>query len=152
MTSSRKISTRFETPDKSPGFLLWQVTNVWQRRMKKALRETGLTHVQFVLLVSTVWLNNHGENATQVAIGKFSHVNVMMTSQVLRSLEKKNLVSRLKNSGDTRALLITPTEKGSIIADKAIAIVEDADSAFFGILKHNMDEFTEMLRELISSN
>ena len=68
MTSLRKISTRFETPDKSPGFLLWQVTNVWQRRMKKALRETGLTHVQFVLLVSTVWLNNHGENATHVAI------------------------------------------------------------------------------------
>ena len=152
MTSPNKIPPRFKTPDKSPGFLLWQVSNIWQRRMRKALRETGLTHVQFVLLASTVWLNSYGVDATQVAIAKFSHADVMMTSQVLRSLEEKDLVLRLKNSGDTRAHLIIPTEKGGMLVEKAMKVVEDADSTFFAGLSHNMDEFTKMLRELISSN
>src|SRR3546814_15453085 len=37
-------------PENSPGFLLWQVTNQWQRRLRATLEPLGLTHVQFVLL------------------------------------------------------------------------------------------------------
>ena len=29
----------FDYPDKSPGFLLWQVTNLWQKIQRKALSE-----------------------------------------------------------------------------------------------------------------
>ena len=152
MPSQHKMSTRFKTPDESPGFLLWQVTNLWQRRMRTALMETGLTHVQFVLLASTVWLNDHDREATQVAIARFAHADVMMTSQVLRNLEEKNLILRLENARDTRAHMIAPTEKGRMLIEKAIRVVEDTDSAFFAILDHNMNEFTEILRKLISSN
>ena len=126
--------------------------NLWQRKMRAALRESGLTHVQFVLLVSTVWLNDHGREATQVIIARFAHADVMMTSQVLRSLEKKDLVLRLKNPVDTRAHLISPTEKGRKLVGNAIKVVEDTDSAFFAILDNNISEFTKMLRKLISSN
>ncbi len=126
--------------------------NLWQRKMRAALRESGLTHVQFVLLVSTVWLNDHGREATQVIIARFAHADVMMTSQVLRSLEEKDLVLWLKNPGDTRAHLMSPAEKGRKLIGKAIKIVEDTDSAFFAILDDNMSELTEMLRKLISSN
>ena len=64
----------------------------------------------------------------------------------------KGLILRLKNPGDTRAHLISPTEKGRKLIGKAIKIVEDTDSAFFAILDDNMSELTEMLRKLISSN
>ncbi|MCW6170859.1 MAG: MarR family winged helix-turn-helix transcriptional regulator [Thermoplasmatales archaeon] len=152
MSSPHNMPTKFEKPDESPGFLLWQATNLWQRRMRAALRESGLTHVQFVLLASTVWINDHGMEATQVAIARFSHADIMMVSQVLRSLEKKSLVLRLKNSGDTRAHLVSPTGKGRNLVEKAIRVVEDTDSAFFAILDNNVSEFTGMLRKLISSN
>ena len=152
MPSPNKMSAKFEKPDESPGFLLWQTMNLWQRKMRAALRESGLTHVQFVLLASTVWLNDHGREATQVMIARFAHADVMMTSQVLRSLEEKDLVLRLKNPGDIRAHLISPTEKGRKLIGKAIKVVEDTDSAFFAILDDNMSELTEMLRKLISSN
>ena len=152
MSSLNKMPTKFEKPDESPGFLLWQTMNLWQRKMRAALRESGLTHVQFVLLASTVWLNDHGREATQVMIARFAHADVMMTSQVLRSLEEKDLVLRLKTPDDTRAHLISPTEKGRRLIGKAIKVVEDTDSAFFAILDNNMNELTEMLRKLISSN
>ena len=152
MPSPNKIPTKFEKPDESLGFLLWQTMNLWQRKMRAALRESGLTHVQFVLLVSTLWLNDHGMETTQIMIARFAHADVMMTSQVLRSLEEKDLVLRLKNPGDTRAHLISPTEKGRKLIGKSIKVVEDTDSAFFAILDNNISEFTEMLRKLIFSN
>ena len=89
MTSRDNIPTKFERPDESPGFMLWQATNLWQRRMRSALKESNLTHVQFVLLASTIWLKNHEMEPTQVAISRFAHADVMMVSQVLRSLEEK---------------------------------------------------------------
>ena len=152
MPSQNKIPTKFEKPDESPGFLLWQTMNLWQRKMRAALRESGLTHVQFVLLSSTVWMNDHGLETTQVMIARFAHADVMMTSQVLRFLEEKNLILRLKNTGDARAHQVSPTEKGRELIVKAIRVVEDTDSAFFAILYNNMGEFNEMLRKLISSN
>jgi DNA-binding MarR family transcriptional regulator len=152
MSSQDKLTTKFDKPDNSPGFLLWQATNLWQRRMRSALKEFGLTHVQFVLLTSTVWLSDHGMETTQVAISKFARADVMMVSQVLRSLEERDLILRLQNSVDAGAHLISPTEKGRKLVGKAIKIVEDTDSAFFAILDSNMDKFAEMLRKLISSN
>ena len=109
---NNKIPTKFEKPDESPGFLLWQTINLWQRKMGAALRESKLTHVQFVLPASALWLNDHGSEATQVLIARFAHADVMMTSQVLRSLEEKGLILRLKNPGDTMAHLISPRKKG----------------------------------------
>jgi hypothetical protein len=41
----------------SSGFLLWQVTNLWQREIKKALSPFDLTHSQFVILANTHWLS-----------------------------------------------------------------------------------------------
>lgn len=152
MSSQDKLTTKFRKPDNSTGFLLWQATNLWQRRMRLALKESRLTHVQFVLLTSTVWLNDHGMETTQVAISKFAHADVMMVSQVRRSLEEKEMILRLQNSVDARAHLISPTEKGRKLAGKAMKIVEYTDSAFFAILDSKIGEFTEMLRKLISSN
>ncbi len=152
MTSRDNIPTKFERPDESPGFMLWQATNLWQRRMRSALKESNLTHVQFVLLASTIWLKNHEMEPTQVAISRFAHADVMMVSQVLRSLEEKGFILRLQDSVDTRAHIISPTEKGEKLIDKAIKIVEETDIAFFSILDNNIGEFTEMLRKLISSD
>ena len=84
--------SKFKRPEDSPGSLLWQVTNSWQRRIRHALKEIGLTHVQFVLLTTTEWLNNAELSTTQTNVARFAHTDVMMTSQVIRTLEGKGLV------------------------------------------------------------
>lgn len=57
-----------EKPEESSGFLLWQVTNLWQREIKKALENYGLTHSQYVLLASIHWLTIHKQEVTQVVL------------------------------------------------------------------------------------
>jgi DNA-binding MarR family transcriptional regulator len=118
-------------PEDSPGFLLWHVTLRWQRDIAAALAPLDLTHVQFVLLATTWWLNSHGEDPNQLAVARQAGTDVKMTSQVLRKLEAKGLMGREVDPGDTRARRLRVTARGAKLAQRAIAVVEKADTAFF---------------------
>jgi len=118
-------------PEDSPGFLLWHVTLRWQRDIAAALTPLGLTHVQFVLLATTWWLNSHGEDPNQLTLARQAGTDVKMTSQVLRKLETKALIRRDVDPADTRAKKLRVTDRGAELAQQAIATVEQADAAFF---------------------
>jgi DNA-binding MarR family transcriptional regulator len=118
-------------PNDSPGFLLWHATLRWQRGIAQALRPLDLTHVQFVLLACTWWLNEHGERPSQIALAAQAGTDIKMTSQVVRSLERKGLIEREVDAADTRARRLHVTTRGAALAVRAIAIVEQVDCAFF---------------------
>ncbi len=118
-------------PDESPGFLLWHVTLRWQREIAAALAPLDLTHVQFVLLATTWWLNSRGEEPNQLRLARQAGTDVKMTSEVLRKLEAKGLLVRTVDSADTRAKKLRVTDRGAGLAGQALAIVEAADAAFF---------------------
>jgi DNA-binding MarR family transcriptional regulator len=118
-------------PDQSPGFLLWRATLRWQRMIAAALAPLELTHVQFVLLACAWWLNESGERPSQVAVARQAGTDVKMTSEVLRSLERKGLLKREPDEDDARARRVVVTRKGKALAPKAIAVVEAVDAEFF---------------------
>ncbi|MFI7356467.1 MarR family winged helix-turn-helix transcriptional regulator [Streptomyces avidinii] len=119
------------SPGESPGFLLWHATLRWQRDIAAALAPLDLTHVQFVLLACTWWLNSQGEHPNQQALARQAGTDVKMTSQVLRTLEHKGLVAREVDPADTRAKRLRVTDAGADLAPRAIAAVEHADAQFF---------------------
>ncbi|WP_214416514.1 MarR family winged helix-turn-helix transcriptional regulator [Sphaerisporangium fuscum] len=118
-------------PGESPGFQLWHATLRWQRDIAAALSPLGLTHVQFVLLACTWWLNSQGEHPNQLTLARQAGTDVKMTSQVLRTLETKGLVEREVDAADTRAKRLRVTALGAELAPKAIAAVDKADAEFF---------------------
>jgi DNA-binding MarR family transcriptional regulator len=118
-------------PERSPGFLLWHVTLRWQRAVVAALAPLALTHVQFVLLASTWWLNEQGADPNQLTLARQAGTDVKMTSQVLGKLERKGLILRAVDTADTRAKLLRVTPAGAKLAQQAIAVVEQADADFF---------------------
>jgi DNA-binding MarR family transcriptional regulator len=118
-------------PSESPGFLLWHATLRWQREIARALMPLDLTHVQFVLLACTWWLNEHGRDPTQIELAGFAGTDVKMTSQVLRALERKGLIARGVDRSDTRALRVRSTKRGARLAPSAIEAVERVDAVFF---------------------
>jgi DNA-binding MarR family transcriptional regulator len=135
-------------PGESPGFLLWHATLHWQRRIAGALKPLELTHVQFVLLASTWWLNEGGERPNQIELAAFAGTDVKMTSQVIRSLESKGLVEREVDPADTRARRRGVTRRGARLAPRAIAVVEEVDREFFaGVPAHDA---VRLLRRLAS--
>ena len=144
-----RFPSRFEGPGDSPGFLLWQVTNGWQRAIRRALQGTKLTHVQFVLLTSIDWFNGKaGRSPTQRDIARFAHTDVMMTSQVVRALEAKGWVTVKASETDSRAHMLDVTTEGRALVTDALKLVEDADAMFFGPLGDDLEAFLRMLRAL----
>lgn len=138
-----------EQPDDSPGFLLWQVTLSWQRDIATALLPFGLTHVQFVLLASTWWFNRRDEQPTQVALATHAGADVKMVSQVVRTLERKGLVTREVDAADTRARRLVATDAGAKLAPLAVRAVEAVDAALLQRLSPaDAAKFTVILREL----
>ena len=118
-------------PGESPGFLLWHATLRWQRAIAEALAPLDLTHVQFVLLACAWWLNHQGKQPSQVELASFAGTDVKMTSQVVRSLERKGLVERKTDAADSRALRLNVTARGARLAPRAINAVESVDATFF---------------------
>lgn len=138
-----------EQPEQSPGFLLWHVTLRWQRNVAAVLKPIGLTHVQFVLLASTWWLNTHGQQPNQAVVAAQAGTDVKMTSQVIRTLERKGLITREVDAADTRARRLVATDAGKALAPRAIDAVEAVDRALLQPLSHNdAGIFTDVLRRL----
>ncbi|MGA8164921.1 MAG: EVE domain-containing protein [Waddliaceae bacterium] len=144
-----RFPSKYQSPAQSPGFLLWQVSNSWQRRQKEALSPLELTHVQFVLLAGVGWLQSKGQCVTQAILAKQTGSDPMMTSQVVRTLKAKGLVDRTQDPVDQRKIQIRLTELGKKLLDRAMKVVEDTDHQFFGRLDRSKQKFCESLQSLI---
>lgn len=139
-----------EDADESTGFLLWQVTNLWQREIRKALEPHQLTHSQFVLMASIHWLTLHNQEVTQVVLSNNTKIDPMTTSTVLRTLQTKGLIERHEHSTDTRAKVVRLTAQGVEIVKQAVVTVENFDREFFTILGTDHKFFNQKLKTLLN--
>ncbi|HEY8913299.1 MarR family winged helix-turn-helix transcriptional regulator [Lacisediminihabitans sp.] len=146
------LGSNFESDAESPGLALRQVTNRWQAVMRAALKSHDLTHVQYVLLASLVWMQAHdSEPITQAELAEFATTDRMMTSQVLRTLETKQLIHRDHHPSDGRARALRATPAGILYAQRATQDVEAADRTFFAPLRENTTGFVAELALLIDT-
>ncbi len=141
-----------EQASESSGFLLWQVTALWQRRIASALRSLGLTQVQYALLASLLWMSRTQRMITQAMLARHTKLDMMMTSQVLRTLETRGLLERKPHPTDTRAKVLGLTTEGRKLAWQAVPVVEGVDREFFGALGAQLDRFNRSLLSLIASS
>lgn len=139
-----------EKAEDSPGFLLWQVTNLWQRQIKKALEKYDLTHSQFVLLASIHWLTLQKQDVTQILLSSHTKIDPMTTSTVLRTLQAKGLLQRQEHLTDTRAKTVALTDSGKRIIKEAVKVVEAFDKDFFSVLGSKTNEFNRKLVALLT--
>ncbi|MBV8325240.1 MarR family transcriptional regulator [Chryseobacterium sp.] len=149
--SSKDNTFSVEKAEDSSGFLLWQVTNLWQREIKKILLPFDLTHSQFVILASIHWLTIQKADVTQIILSHHTKIDPMTTSQVVRTLQKKELISRQEHKTDTRAKTIEITEKGKKTIKKAVIAVEKFDQDFFALLQTSQNTFNQNLQILLKN-
>jgi DNA-binding MarR family transcriptional regulator len=149
---SKEIEFHFKNPNDSPGYLLGQLTMLWQRKLKKVLDPLDLTQTQFVLLAALGWLSKKSNSVTQVDIANQSNADRMMVSKVLRTLEEKGFITRQEHETDTRAKTIRLTTNGEVVLQKAIIVVENADLDFFSTLETGLVTFNSNMLHLINEN
>ena len=145
--------SRFGKADDSPGFMLWRATALWHKAIRTALEPFHLTQPQFVLLFSCKWLNQTtGANGvTQVQLAQHAQMDVNVTSQVLRTLERKELITRRRHPTDSRANVIVLTVLGNQVASDAVQAVEEVDRTFFSVLGDDVRNLNQLLARLAQS-
>ncbi len=149
---AEEIGFHFKSPNDSPGYLLGQLTMLWQRKQKKVLDPLDLTQTQFVLLAALGWLSKKSSAVTQVDIANQSNSDRMMVSKVLRTLEDKGFITRKEHETDTRAKTIRLTTNGEVVLQKAIVEIENADLDFFSTLDAKLSSFNKNMVQLIDRN
>lgn len=141
------LATKFKQAEDSPGLLLWQLSNKWQAQQRAALKPFDLTHVQFVLLATLTFAASQGR-LTQKQLADYAQTDVMMTSQVIRKLESKGLVTRIPSKDDARAFTLSPTNAGQELVNKAVKIVEEVDKEFFAKVGDGLPALISTMRQL----
>ncbi|TGL56423.1 MarR family transcriptional regulator [Leptospira ognonensis] len=139
-----------EKAEDSSGFLLWQVTSLWQREIRNTLEPLALTHSQFVLLASILWLSLQQKEVTQVLLSDHTKIDPMTTSTVIRTLMQKGYVDRREHSTDTRAKSVRLTTGGEKITKVAIKKIESFDHDFFSVLGPAKQDLNLKLQMLLS--
>ena len=149
---TKEIDFKFKTPNDSPGFLLGQLTTLWQRKQKKVLDPLDLTSTQFIVLAALGWLSKRSDAVTQVEIANQANFDRMMVSKVLRTLQEKKFLTRQEHATDTRAKIIKLTKEGSKVLQKALTAIENADMNFFSVLGNQLSSFNQNMLILTEQN
>jgi DNA-binding MarR family transcriptional regulator len=137
----------YKTPETSPGYLLWRTSTSWRKLIELALKPTKLTHPQFVVLASIDWLSRNDQKASQVDVGRHAGLDPNTISQILRSLQTKSLIERIKSNNE-RSKFHQLTKEGKEHLSKAIPLIEKTDQDFFMALAQDEEIFLKLLGKL----
>ena len=137
---------------KSTGLLFIRTYHKWHGLIKNKLRTIDLTHPQFVVLTTLAALLRQQEWVSQTDIARFSDMDVMTVSQIIRLLVKKELIMREVHPKDSRANIILLTDMGLQKVNQALPLVEGIDQAFFGKLEDKTEILNQLLMKLEAEN
>ena len=137
---------------KSTGLLFIRAYHKRHGLIKNKLRTIDLTHPQFVVLTTLAALLRQQEWVSQTDIARFSDMDVMTVSQIIRLLVKKGLIMREVHPKDSRANIILLTDTGLQKVNQALPLVEGIDQAFFGKLEDKTEILNQLLIELEVEN
>jgi len=135
------------------GFLLWQVSRLWQRRLALAVRDLKLPVAPAVVLANVLRFSEEGHATTQASLSKAAKTDRTTTSIALQALERKKLVTRVTPTRDLRAYEVALTAKGRERAFQIIQRFAAAHEAFFKpIVDTENAQIVGFLQRLIKSN
>lgn len=142
------ISKRASATSQSVGYLIWRLVNKWQKKQKAALEPHNITPVQLLLLAGLAELSASSKEIKQSDLATYCRTDPMMTSQIIRSLEKRRLLKRGKHEKDGRAIKLSPTEKGQQMVLAALPVMLETDRFFFAGLGDRTNEFADAVNML----
>lgn len=141
-----------EKPESSTGYLLWQISNLRQRKINLSLNEINITYPQFVILAGIHWLKREHKIVNQVLLINFTKMDKSVVSSILKLLEKKKIVIRKTDPNDTRAKTLELSNKGTSKLKKAMKIINQMDIEFFDKTSLKIDALNDTLIKILNKN
>ncbi len=138
----------FPNPEDKMGYLIWQISMLWVRKVNQSLQEIGLTHTQLITLAATEWLNFKQEQVIQRDIAQKMKVDRMLVSKLVSKLVDSELIQKKSSEEDSRVNLLSLTDSGRELLMDAIVIMKRNEKEFFGLVEEDVPELTQKLKKL----
>ena len=126
--------------EKKIGLLVWQLSNHWQSKLRKILKDYKLTLNEYLILESITDLSENQKELFQNEISIFAGIDISVASVTFKLLENKKLIAR-RTEKDNRKKIVEMLASSINLYDKVKPL----------ILKEELKIFRERNREIISS-
>ena len=127
-------------------FPLYAASREILRKYTPLLKELGLTYTQYIVMM-VLW---EKKSLTVGELGKMLYLDTGTLSPLLKSMEKKSLIKRERNSSDERIVEITITSDGESLREKAVSIPQKIGSCL-NITKEQAEFLYKILYSIIDS-
>jgi DNA-binding MarR family transcriptional regulator len=143
------------TEHPTTGYLVWRLATRLRAAVDRAVAPLGLTHAQYTLLASLYGFSKTGEPPSQRELADWTGLEPIFVSKLARALEQAGLIRRTQNPADPRAVQLHLTDEGSVVAQRAIAIVhqlqEELTAPIGGTQSHRNRDLVRTLKTLLDS-
>lgn len=99
-------------------FPLYAAAKEITRKYKPFLDELDLTYTQYICMM-VMWEH---KTLNVKSLGEYLYLDSGTLTPLLKKLEEKEFIARKRNNNDERNLVITVTDKGMDLRDKALSV------------------------------
>lgn len=123
-------------------FPLYVASRLVTRAYQPMLDDMGITYPQYLVLLS-LWEQDK-QTVNQISQGLFLNTNTI--TPLLKRMEKTGIITRTRSQEDERKVLITLTEQGKVLKEKAYCIPEN----ILASMGKSTDEVIQLKKQLHS--
>ena len=134
--------------EKKIGLLVWQLSNFWQSKLRKILKNYHITLNEYLVLESIYNLFQNQNELSQNEISIFAGIDISVTSVTLKLLESKKLITR-KNNKDNRKKIVEMLASGINLYNEVQPFVLKEELSIFNKLQSDAHNFKNSLKLLL---
>jgi len=130
------------------GLLIWQISNLWQSRVRISLKNSNLSFNEYLILETIYKLQSSNDNIRQRDISRISSLDRSVVSIKLPNLLKKKLILKV-NPQDRRSDRIILTSSGILLIENLLNDIQTQEDNIFKKLDLEIFNFTNSLKLLL---
>ena len=133
------------------GLLVWQLSNHWQSKLRKILKDYKLTLNEYLVLESISDLSENQKELSQNEISIFAGIDISVASVTFKLLESKKLIiRRIKN--DNRKKIVEMLASGINLYKKVKPFIIKEELNIFNKLHSEIYNFKNSLKLLLGKS
>ena len=134
--------------EKKIGLLVWQLSNYWQSKLRKILKDYNLTLNEYLILESISNLLENQKELSQNEISIFAGIDISVASVTFKLLENKKLIVR-GTKNDNRKKIVDMLASGIILYNKVKPFILKEELNIFNKLHSEIYNFKNSLKLLL---
>ena len=133
------------------GLLIWQLSNLWQSKLRKILKDYKLTLNEYLILESISDLSENQNELSQNRISIFAGIDISVASVTFKLLENKKLIAR-RTKKDNRKKIVEMLANGINLHNKVKPLILKEELNIFNKLHNETYNFKNLIKLLLGKS